>query len=265
MDEKGHATDLITEEAIRFLSAERKGPFFLWVAFSVPHYPLQEEDRWLAPYKGTIKDPSRRLYAASVSHMDAAVGRIVAALEKSGQLDNTLIVFTSDNGGQRDYRSKTDYGGKHGPYPTLGDNRPLRGWKGDQYEGGIRVPAFAYWRGRLQPRVVRETVSYLDWMPTLTHLAGAKCASHGRDVWPLLEGKRPKQPAVPLYWNVGRTRAVLDGDWKLIVSQRKGAPAELYNLAVDPAEKKNVAGENPEQVKRLRRILEEQAKLDPPR
>src|SRR5262249_47391129 len=89
VDEKGHATDLIADESIKFITTERKEPFFLWVAFSVPHYPIQEDDQWLAPYKEIIKDPSRRLYAACVTHMDAAIGRIIAALEKSGQLKDT--------------------------------------------------------------------------------------------------------------------------------------------------------------------------------
>lgn len=266
VNEKGHATDLIADEAVRFLATERKRPFFLWVAFSVPHYPLQEEDKWLAPYKKDIKDPSRRLYAASVSHMDAAIGRIVETLDRSGQLPNTLILFTSDNGGQRDYRSKTDYGGKHGPNATLGDNRPLRGWKGELYEGGIRVPAFVYWRNKLPARVVRQTVSYLDWFPTFAHLAGAKIEVawklEGRDVEPLLTGARMPAPS-PLYWNTGRTRAVVEGDWKLIVPQRKGAPVELYNLGSDAAEKKNVADTNPRRVKELRLILDDQAKRDP--
>ncbi|MBI1918220.1 MAG: sulfatase-like hydrolase/transferase [Planctomycetes bacterium] len=269
VDEKGHATDLIADESIRFLTAKRNEPFFLWVAFSVPHHPLQEEDRWLAPYRETIKAPSRRLYAASVSHMDAAVGRIVAALEKSGHLQDTLIVFTSDNGGQRDYRSEKEYGGKHGPYPTLGDNRPLRGWKGEPYEGGIRVPAFVSWRGRLQPRVLHETVSYLDWFPTLARLAGVTTEPgwklEGRDLGPLLAGKQADLPASPLYWNLGRVRAILDGDWKLIVRQRDPVPLELYNLGNDPAEKKNLAEASPERVKKLRSILTEQAKRDPTR
>src|SRR5207247_5094271 len=110
-DEEGHATDLIADEAIRFASARRTEPFFLYVAFSAPHVPLQEEDRWLAPYRDTIQDQSRRLFAASVTHLDAAVGRIIEALEKSGQLGDTLILFTGDNGGQRDHSSKTDYEG----------------------------------------------------------------------------------------------------------------------------------------------------------
>src|SRR5262245_32984742 len=198
VDEEGHATDLIATEAVKFITAERKQPFFLWVAFSVPHHPVQEEEKWIAPYKETIKDPSRRLYAASITHMDAAIGRLVEALEKSGRLKDTLIVFTSDNGGQKDWVSKTDYEGKHGPNPTLGDNRPLRGWKTELYEGGIRVPAFVSWNGRLQSGTVNQTISYLDWLPTIGHLAGvepkAEWKLEGRNVWPLLSGQG-KAPA----------------------------------------------------------------------
>ena len=90
VDETGHATDLIAGEAVRFIATQRSKPFFLWVAFSVPHFPLQEEDKWVAPYSSSIKDPSRRLYAASVTHMDAGIGRITAALEKAGKLSETV-------------------------------------------------------------------------------------------------------------------------------------------------------------------------------
>lgn len=267
VDEKGHATDLITDESVKFIGADRKEPFFLWVAFSVPHYPIQEEDKWLDPYKETIKDPSRRLYAASVTHMDAAIGRLVEALEKSGKLKDTLIVFTSDNGGQKDWASKADYQGKHGPYPTLGENRPLRGWKTELYEGGIRVPALVSWSGRLQSGTVNQTISYLDWFPTIGHLAGLELRGdwklEGRNVWPLLSGQGKALVAPPLYWNVGSQTAILDGDWKLIVSEKKAGAAELYNLADDPAEKKNVAQDNTKKVEELRKALAEQKKLDP--
>jgi len=266
VEEKGHATDLITEETVKFLQARRTGPFFLWVAFSVPHYPIQEEDKWLMPYKDTIKDPSRRLYAASISHMDAAVGRIVETLEKTGQRKNTLIVFTSDNGGQKEYASKTDYESKHGPYPTLGDNRPLRGWKGELYEGGIRVPAFVSWPDRLRPTVVDDTISYLDWFPTLLAVAGgapeAGWKLEGRNVWPLVaHAEKAPAPRV-LYWNTGNTTGVLDGDWKLMVSKRTPDKVELFHLATDSAEKSNLASAKPEKVQELRKVLDEQRKLD---
>jgi arylsulfatase A-like enzyme len=265
VDEAGHATDLITAETLAFLRSRGREPFFLWVAFSVPHHPLQEEERWEAPYRETIKDPSRRLYAASVSHMDFAIGQIVQTLEKTGQAKDTLILFTSDNGGQKDYASKTEYEGKHGPNPTLGDNRPWRGWKGSLYEGGIRVPAFVSWPGRLKPAEVKEAVSYLDWFPTLSTLAGAVPAAEwkleGRNVWPLLTGEgRPAAPV--LYWHTGRDEGVMVGDWKLIVTRKKDE-AELYQVSDDPAEKNNQADRNPKKVEELRRILTEQRKGNP--
>jgi arylsulfatase A-like enzyme len=99
-DEEGHATDLIAAEAVRFLETKRAQPFLLWVAFSVPHHPLQEDEKWTTPYMSTISDRWRRMYAASVSHMDAAIGQIVEALEKSGKAGETIVLFTSDNGGQ---------------------------------------------------------------------------------------------------------------------------------------------------------------------
>jgi arylsulfatase A-like enzyme len=266
VDEKGHATDLIAEEAVRFLAEPRQKPFFLYVAFSVPHHPLAEEEQWLAPYQDAIRDPSRRLYAASVTHLDAAVGRLVAALEKSGQFQDTMILFTSDNGGQRDFHSKTQYEGKY-DHPVLGNNRPLRGWKAELYEGGIRVPAFVFWPGRLQPAVVRQTVSYLDWFPTMARLAGAGLEAgwklEGRDIWPLLTDADAKLAAPTLYWNTGPAAGVLLGDWKLIVSQRRSSPVELYNLAEDPAETKNQASTNAAKVHEMRQLLAAQKKLDP--
>jgi arylsulfatase A-like enzyme len=266
VDEPGHATDLIAAEAVKIIGTKRTKPLFLWVAFSVPHYPLQEDEKWVAPYKEAIADPSRRLNAASVSHMDDAIGKLIAALEKTGQSENTLVVCTSDNGGQKEYASKTDYEGKHGPFPVLGDNRPLRGWKTELYEGGIRVPAFAYWKGRLAPAVVDRTVSYLDWFPTVAALAGIRPAAdwklEGRDVWPLLAGKGDTPADLVLYWNVGRATAVMDGRRKLIVPA-KGKGAELYDVVADPHEKRDLAADQPDVVAALREKLAAQRKLDP--
>jgi arylsulfatase A-like enzyme len=267
VDETGHATDLIAGEAVRFIATQRSQPFFLWVAFSVPHYPLQEEDQWVAPYESSIKDPSRRLYAASVTHMDAAIGRITAALEKAGKLSETMTLFTSDNGGQEEYHSETDYGGRHGPNPVLGDNRPLRGWKEDLYEGGVRVPAFVYWPDRLKPRMLQAAVSYLDWCPTLANLAGARVSDEwkleGRNIWPLLSGQGPQPPAPMLYWNVGDSAAVLQDNWKLIVRQQDPKAVELYDLARDVAEKTNRATAESSKVEQLKGVLTAQRNLDP--
>jgi arylsulfatase A-like enzyme len=199
--------------------------------------------------------------------MDAGIGRITGALEKTGKLSETLIFFTSDNGGQQEYHSEVDYGGKHGPNPVLGDNRPLRGWKTDLYEGGVRVPAFVYWRDRLKPKVLQAPVSYLDWRPTLAHLASARVSDQwkleGRNVWSLLSGQGAEPPAPTLYWNVGDSAAVLQENWKLIVRQQDPNAAELYDLARDAVEKTNLAAKESGKVEQLRGVLAAQRTLDP--
>lgn len=267
VDEKGHVTDLIAGEAVKFVEAERKQPFFLWVAFAAPHYPIAEEEKWITPYNDSIKDPSRRLYAGCITHMDDAIGRIVKSLEKTRQLDNTLILFTSDNGGFEKYKSKTDYAGKY-EHPALGDNRPLRGWKGGLYEGGVRVPAFAHWSGKLPPAIADERVSMVDWYPTIARLAGANIPAtakiEGRDVWPILTQAKEKPAAPTLYWNVVSKHAVIEGDWKLIVTTKQADMPELYDLKSDPMEARNLAADNRDKLAQMRAVLEKQRKLDPP-
>ncbi len=270
LDEPGHATDLLAAEAVRRVEAGRGAgaPFFLYLAFSVPHTPLAEDARWTSRYEGKIAEPSRRLFAAAVTHMDDAIGRVVAALDRSGLREKTLIVFTSDNGGQKDQDHGSEYDGRYAPNKILGDNKPLRGWKGDLYEGGIRVPALANWSGTLSPRVVTAPISALDWLPTLAKLVGApadpKLRWEGTDVWPLLSGEATAGPARTLYWKTPRAWAVRQGDWKLIVpgGKEKGEP-QLFNLADDPYETTDQAPRQPERVARLREVLRQQQALDP--
>lgn len=262
VEEKGHVTDLLTEDAVKFIETKRKQPFFLWLAHATPHYPLVEEEKWIAPYKDTIKDPSRRLYAASITHMDDGIGKVIAALEKTKQLDNTLIVFTSDNGGFEKYQSKTDYGGKYA-HPKLGDNSPLRGWKGDLYDGGVRVPAFAYWKGKLAPAVAPEIVSMLDWYPTFARVAGAevpaKAKVEGRDAWPILiRSKEPPKDPI-LYWNTGNKQAVMADGWKLIVNAKKQS-VELYDMRDERTDFGDLR--NRQKLLQMQGILKNQRELD---
>ncbi len=135
LDEEGHATDLITDEAIRVIQEPRDDPFFLYVTYSVPHYPLSEPQKWTSIYDEYDVYPSRKWYAASVSHMDGGIGQIIKALEWTGQRKNTLVIFISDNGGQKSWQSDAEYNGAYADksHKVLGDNFPLRGWKVDVY------------------------------------------------------------------------------------------------------------------------------------
>jgi arylsulfatase A-like enzyme len=199
--------------------------------------------------------------------MDDAVGRVVAALDRTGQRDRTLIVFTSDNGGQRNMPSNEEYEGRYPAFPVLGNNLPLRGWKGEAYEGGIRVPAFANWPGTLAPRTVDATLSALDWLPTLAALTGARTKPEDRwegiDIWPLLTGTATTTPDRVLYWKTPRDFALREGDWKLIEPRRKGNATQLFNLAADPLEKNDLAPTQHERVARLRDRLRQEQGLDP--
>jgi arylsulfatase A-like enzyme len=272
-DEEGHATDLIAARAVRRIEEAGRAPFFLYVTFNVPHTPLNEPAEWLRPYEpggpSPIADPSRRTFAAAVSHLDAGIGRILAALDRAGLRDRTLIVFTSDNGGQRNQPASDEYGGHYPAFPVLGDNRPLRGWKGEVHEGGIRVPALASWPGTLAPRTVEATLSALDWLPTLAALTGARATPdpqwEGTDIWPLLAGTSTRGTDRLLYWKTPRDFAIRVGDWKLIEPTRPAnrGTAQLFNIADDPLEKTDLAAAQPDRVARLREQLRQQQALDP--
>lgn len=277
LEEPGHADDLITEEAIRFLNrsaarapGQKTSPFYLHVAFGHVHLPFQEEARWTAPYEKSIESPSRRLYAGSVAHMDHNIGRLLAALHDAKLDEDTLVVFFSDNGGIKGpyhwsgAASRGWYNGKFaGPvYDKIGDNRPLRGGKGAVYEGGVRVPALARWPGRLAPGRVEQVMAVTDLFPTLVGLAGGRVPGNldGIDVWPHLT-RRERALSRTLLWQTPSQLALRHGDWKLVHhggSAEKGKN-ELYNLGTDPGEEKDLAGAMPERCaelgEELRRIL----------
>ena len=267
--DKGHATDLFARESARFIRRQRKRPFFLCLSFSVPHYPVQDEPKWIQMYEKTIPDKDRRGYAAMVSHMDDAIGKLLETLKSAGVADHTLVLFISDNGGQKDWQD-TLYGGRHGPYQRLGDNRPLRGWKGQLYEGGVRAVAVAYWPGKLKPGKLSGVAHAFDVYPTVLSLtekpAAASLRLDGISIWAALSGQA-KLPRRSFHWNVGSHTALLDGDWKLIRRERGELragerPVELYHLADDPLEQRNLAREAAPTVRRLSRALDQQLAED---
>jgi arylsulfatase A-like enzyme len=267
LQEEGHVTDLITREAVAWIEKPRQKPFFLYLPFTAVHIPIDEPKKYLDLH-ADVEPPSRRQYAACVSHLDDAIGQVVAALERAGKLRDTLLVFTSDNGGTPNARNDDpQYPGTYASGPAGGSNLPLRGNKTEVYEGGIRVTALAHWPGRLKPAKLTAPIHAVDWMPTLTKLAGyapeRDLKWDGRDVWPLLAGEPAGADRV-LYWAGagGRASALRRGAWKLIVHKGPPAREELYNLAEDPFEKSDLAAAHPERVSELRKLLAAEAARD---
>jgi len=241
IDEAGYTTDLIAKDVVRFIEDHhQKTPFFLYVAFNAPHTPLQSPDRYLTSYRDW-KEP-RRTFAGMVTGMDKAIGEIVEALAGQGMAENTLIIFTSDNGG---------------PLDRGASNAPLRGGKGQLFEGGVRVPTFVVWPGKLRPgTVVEEPLHAVDLYPTLLKIAGGNPDQSfpvdGRDIWPAIsQGASSPHEAIllGLDHNGG---AIRQGDWKLIQRRARG---QLYDLAQDPSETNNLSKKQPQRVSEMLGIL----------
>jgi arylsulfatase A-like enzyme len=270
IEEEGHVTDLIAAEAVKWIEARGNAPFFLYAPFTAVHLPVKEPAEWVARVPAAITGDVARHYAASVMHLDDAVGRIITALEKKGRRGNTLLIFTTEN-------NDLKYPDDNCPNGQLtGNNLPLRGQKGSVYEGGIRVPTLLSWPAKLKPGTYNGVAQIIDWMPTLCALAEAKPAQDlkwdGLNLWPQFSSAEPIKPRAIYTTGPGfNARAVRDGDWKLIVS-RKGAakkdaaPAgeitELYDLATDPNETTDLAAKMPEKVASLHARMDELSKAD---
>lgn len=271
LEEPGHVTDLITEEAVRWLGERTDKPFFLYLPYTAVHLPIKEPQAWLDRVPAMITGEVARQYAACLMHLDDALGRIVAALEKAGKREQTVLVFTSDNGGSTAENAGQSYPPDDYAKGKLpGSNTPLRGEKGQLYEGGIRVPCIVSWPGTLKPGKVDAPMHIADWMPTFCALAdytpdkGLKW--DGRNVWSVLNGAEP-MPQRLLYWTAPgfKASAVREGDFKLIVTTAKGkdaAKTELFDLAKDPHEKTDLSTSQPEKVSQLLAALKEVAKAD---
>jgi arylsulfatase A-like enzyme len=264
MEEEGHATDLITNDAIRFIRSGSQ-PFFLYVAFSVPHYPLAEPKRWTDVYEGRIEERSRKLFAASVSHMDEGIGRIVRELDQAGIRDNTLVVYSSDNGGQDNWMNTEElYDGRFPPDPVLGNNEPLRGWKTQLYEGGVRVPALVSWPGTVSRGEVSIPIHIVDWLPTFAGLAacsdGLPGDLDGQDVWVSLTGSAGSQQTRLFYTKSNAGASIRYGNWKLIESS--AGEVELFDVEEDPGEANELSETEPERLSELLNLLRNQQEMD---
>ena len=250
-----YLTDVLADRAVEFITREKSHPFFLYLAFSAPHVPMEATDKYLARLTH-IPDERRRTYAAMVSAMDDGIGRTLSALRVANLDRNTLIFFFSDNGG---------------PIMVAGDNAssntPLRGSKRQTWEGGIRVPFIISWNGRLKSgKTYSRPIIQLDILPTVLAAAGIRLDSpqtiDGVNLLPYLTGKALGRPHEMLYWRLGGTMAIRKGDWKLVKMSDDGhmqdpavlsdlSGAELYNLKDDVGETRNIAAVRPDKVKEL--------------
>ncbi|MEQ1859182.1 MAG: sulfatase-like hydrolase/transferase [Chthoniobacteraceae bacterium] len=241
---EGYLTDLINQRATEFVRKHAREPFFLYVPHLAVHCPFQPPDRPLPSVtKANMYDGDRATYAAMVEKIDEGVGMLLAELEKQGVLDNTLIVLSSDNGGER-----------------FSDNSPLAHHKSTLWEGGIRVPCIMRWPARLpQGKTTSQVGITMDLTATFAAIAGAKADADrpfdGIDLVPMLTGEKPEQPRT-LYWRIDRTgrqqKAVRHGSWKYL---QDGNVEMLFDLANDISERRDVFFKHPEIFADLKRRL----------
>lgn len=257
--EKDYTTNLLGDDAVKYIDAQgSKKPFYLYLTFNAPHTPYQAPQEYIDRYKN-IEDPTRRIYAGMVSCLDDNIGRVVAALEKRGLRENTLILFHSDNGGTTN-KMFTGQMADVSKIKLPCDNGPLRDGKGSLFDGGTLVCAMANWPGHIKAQTVTGMIHAVDIYPTLARLAGAsteKCKPlDGMDVWDTIAENKPS-PRQEIIYNVEPFRgAVRQGDWKLIWRTLIPTSVDLYNLAEDPSEKNNVAAAHPDKVAELQKRLE---------
>jgi arylsulfatase A-like enzyme len=256
---KDYVHELFTRRALDFIEREKSGPWFLYLAYTIPHanneltrqtgngmeVPTDE------PYSNRDWPQPDKNFAATVHRLDADVGKLMTKLEETGAAKDTLVVFVSDNGPHREGGNNPEF---------FNSNGPLRGIKRDLYDGGIRTPAIIRWTGMVKPGQVSEQVwAFQDFLPTAAELAGTKAPAgiDGISIVPALHGK-PMQKREYLYWEFherGFSQAVRLGDWKGVRRQSRSNPIELYKITEDAEESHDLASAHPEVVKRVAEIF----------
>ena len=272
---KQYAPQLIADRVMNFVKENKDKPFFLYYPTVIPHLPLQVPEKDLQQYKGKWPDTPYRgksylphdtpkaCYAAMISFMDRQIGRLHGLLDDLGLDENTVILFTSDNG--------TSFLKPQVDYTFFNSVGKLRGLKGELYEGGIRVPMIVHWPGKIAPGAVSEHLgAHYDLPTTLAAIAGTRFddQSDGISLLPLLSGKATKQQAHEfLFWDFagyGGQTAVRTGKWKGIkrgLIKNPNAPLKLYNLDQDTSEKHNVAEAHPDVVAKLESIIRRERRV----
>lgn len=259
ISETRYLTDAFGAEAAAFVEAQRgtEKPFFLYLAFNAVHTPMQTTDKHLEPF-AKIQNNTRRTYAGMLSAMDQAIGGVLKKLEDIGQVENTIIIFTSDNGGPTTRNA-----------PNGSRNGLLRGSKCETFQGGIRVPLLMQWPGVLRPGVYRQPAISMDLTATALAAAGADMKNiEGVDLLPYITGKNAGTPHETLYWRsttMSNNFGLRQGDWMYVhstegdaVAGPKQTPARdmLFNLANDISEKNDLSAAHPEKLATLKKLYE---------
>jgi len=252
----GYLTDYYTDEAVKVIQANKNRPFFLYLAHWAPHTPLQaaKEDYDALSH---IEDHTERVYAGMIRSLDRGVGRVLQSLEDNGLTENTIVIFTSDNGGAG--------------YIGISDvNKPFRGWKITNFEGGIHVPYFVKWPSKIKAGTTyKEPVHHFDIYSTIADAAGATVPTNvevdGVSLLPYARGEQKGKPHETLFWRAGDYRTVRHNNWKMAVVPQL-SKTWLFNLSEDPGETTNLADANPDVVDELMILLEEHnAQMVPPK
>ena len=233
---EGYATDVYGQRAAQFIEKNKDRPFFVYVPFNAVHAPMEAPAKYEERFS-KITDPRRRKFAAMLTALDENVGLILRTLEKNKLTEKTLVVFLTDNGGPTAVNTSR--------------NEPLRGFKAQMWEGGIRIPWVMQWPGQIpKGKVYSNPVIALDLLPTFVAAAGGKVDASwkvdGVDLLPYVSGKAKGVPHERLYWRFGRQWAVREGDWKLMSMGDPGA--SLFNLRQDVGEQKDLAAAEPARV-----------------
>jgi arylsulfatase A-like enzyme len=240
-DDNFYTTDAYAQRAIDWIGKQNEQPFFLYLPFNAQHAPLQATKKYLARFPN-IEDEKRRTFAAMMSAMDDAVGRVLDKVRQMGQEENTLVVFFSDNGGPT--------------RQTTSSNGPLRGFKAQTSEGGTRVPFSIQWKGRIPAGQVYDyPIQNLDILPTAIVAAGGQIDPtwklDGVNLMPYLTGQKKGRPHETLYWRFGEQWAIRKGDWKLVASRFDANKPRLINLAEDIGEANDLMAQAPDKAKEL--------------
>jgi arylsulfatase A-like enzyme len=244
-------TERIADEAVAFIEKSRE-PFCAYVAFNAPHYPMHAPDTYMQRFANLPLE--RRTYAAMVAAVDDGIGRIRDSLARLGQLENTILVFSGDNGATTEKRA-----GLTGQYAVAGSNGPFRGFKFSAFDGGLHIPGFIHWPGHIKPRTLSQVGQAMDILPTVLSAAGLPIPSgiDGLSLLPTLANDAPS-PHPALFWTNQGQLAVRRGAWKLVINGKDfdrrpdgnqpltGADAYfLSNLDEDPGESRNLRQQNP--------------------